>query len=77
MRVIATTPFVGEDVFDVNSEIGGTFTVSIIEEFGNDSVLVGILYGEPTEDGWKSFGLFDGKTFRVNRERLTNRRPLR
>ncbi len=77
MRVIATTPFVGGDVFDVNSEIGGTFTVSIIEEFGNDSVLVRILYGEITEYGWKSFGLFDGKTFHTNRERLTNRRTLR
>lgn len=77
MRAFASTPVVGVDVFDVDSEIGGTFTVSIVEEVGNDSVFVRILYGEITEDGWKSFGLFDGKTFRVNRERLANRRPLR
>lgn len=77
MRAITTTPFVGEYVFDVSSEIGGIFTVSIIEDFGNGSVLVRILYGEITDGGWKSFGLFDGKTFRINRERLTNRRTLR
>lgn len=77
MRAITTTPIVGGDVFDVSSEIGGIFTVSIIEDFGNGSVLVRILYGEITDGGWKSFGLFDGNTFCINRERLTNRRALR
>ncbi|WP_223568335.1 hypothetical protein [Agrobacterium tumefaciens] len=77
MRAIAITPLVDGDVFDVSSEMGGIFTVSIIQDFGNGSVLVRILYGEITDDGWKSFGLFDGKTFCINRERLTNRRPLR
>ncbi|MCZ7451151.1 hypothetical protein O8B93_26655 [Agrobacterium rhizogenes] len=77
MRAIATTPVVGEDVFDVNSEIGGTFTVSVIEDLGNGTVIVRILYGEITEDSWKSFGLFDGNIFQTHRARLTNRRILR
>lgn len=77
MRAIAITPLVGGDVFDVSSDMGGIFTVSIIQDFGNGSVLVRILYGEITDDGWESFGLFDGKTFSVDRERLTNRHPLR
>lgn len=50
MRAIATTPALGEEVFDVNSEIGGTFTVSIIEEIGDGTVIVRILYGEIKED---------------------------
>ncbi|KVK53772.1 hypothetical protein BCY90_04585 [Agrobacterium deltaense] len=77
MRAIATTPVVGEDVFDVNSEIGGSFTVSIIEDLGDGAVMVRILYGEIKEAGWKSFGLFDGNIFQTRRKYLTNRRTLR
>ncbi|OAI84245.1 hypothetical protein AYO27_13460 [Rhizobium sp. GHKF11] len=77
MRAIATTPALGEEVFDVNSEIGGTFTVSITEDIGDGTVIVRILYGEIKEDGWKSFGVFDGNIFKTRRARLTNRRILR
>ena len=60
----------------MNFEIGGTLTVSIVEDTGNGTVIVRILYGGIKEDGFKSFVLVDGNIFKTRRERLTNRRIL-
>jgi len=72
MRATETAPKGGVEVYDVDSGIGGHFTVSIIQELENGFVVVRVWQGEATNNGWKSYGLFDGKTFQIHRSKLFN-----
>ncbi len=64
------------DVYDTPSNVGGTFTVSIVKDLGQDLVTVRVWYGRPTEKGWKAWREWDGYRFNVNRARLTNPRKM-
>ena len=76
MRTTTTTPSGGIEVFDVESGLGGHFTVSIIQTLEDGMVMVRIWHGRFTDSGWTSYGLFDGKTFRIHIGKLFNRRRL-
>lgn len=76
MRTTVTAPIEGVEVYDVDSGIGGHFTVSIVQDLENGCVMVRIWFGTFTDTGWKSYGLFDGRTFRTHRSKLTNHRKL-
>lgn len=76
MRATEAAPYGGVKVYDVDSGIGGHFTVSIVQELANGFVVVRVWQGEFTEQGWKSFGLFDGKTFQTHHSKLFNHRDL-
>jgi len=76
MRSIIPAPLAGVEVYDVDSGLGGQFTVSIQKDLDGGMVEVRILQGNLTSSGWLSHGLFDGKIFEVSRLRLTNPRRL-
>ncbi len=76
MRATEGMSHEGVDVYDADSGIGGYFTVSIIQELGDGFVVVRIWQGELIEMSWKSYGLFDGKTFKIHRNKLFNRRKI-
>ncbi|MGK6311799.1 hypothetical protein [Neorhizobium sp. DT-125] len=76
MRTITPMPGDGIEVYDVDSGIGGVFTVSIARELGKDTLELRVWYGKLTEGGWESYGLFDGSMFRASRSRLKNKRKL-
>ncbi|MCP2138242.1 hypothetical protein J2S28_005366 [Rhizobium sp. SLBN-94] len=77
MRTILPAPLEGVEIYDVESGLGGRFTVSVASELNDGKVELRIWQGELTSQGWKSFGLFDGKTFVTRRAKLTNPRRLR
>ncbi len=64
------------EVFDTPSNLGGTFTVSILEELPDDRVLVRVWYGRATAQGWEAWKDWDGYTFETERARLTKRRTM-
>ncbi|MBP2557673.1 hypothetical protein J2T08_004303 [Neorhizobium galegae] len=74
MRTITPMPESGMEIYDIDSGMGGVFTVSVTRELARGMVEVRIWYGKRTETGWQSYGLFDGKTFQTSRDKLTNRR---
>lgn len=76
MRTIMTAPQEGVEVYDVDSGLGGHFTVSILRQLDGNLVEVCIRYGNITSAGWQSYGLFDGRIFPVDRRMLTNPRRL-
>lgn len=76
MRTIIPAPEKGVEVYDVDSGLGGYFTVSILGDLGGGMVEVRILFGNLTSSGWQSHGLFDGKILEVSRVRLINPRKL-
>ncbi|KGD87657.1 hypothetical protein [Rhizobium sp. YS-1r] len=76
MRATETAREKGVEVYDVDSGIGGHFTVSIIQDMENGVVVVRIWQGEFTVSGWKSYGIFDGKTFQIHRSKLFNHREI-
>lgn len=76
MRTILPAPLEGVEVYDVDSGLGGHFTVSVASELNDGKVEVRIWQGELTSQGWRSHGLFDGKTFVTSRAKLTNPRRL-
>jgi len=76
MRTIIPAPQAGVEVYDVDSGLGGQFTVSILSDLGGGMVEVRILHGNFTTSGWQSHGLFDGRISEVSRVRLTNPRRL-
>jgi hypothetical protein len=61
MRATEATPLSGVEVYDVDSGLGGHFSVSIIQNLENGDVVVQVWYGEFTNSGWKSYGLLTGK----------------
>lgn len=76
MQIMMPTSEEGMNVYDVDSGLGGLFTVSIVQKRDNGSVEVRIWHGEPMISGWKSYGLFDGKTFWTQECNLRNFRSL-
>ncbi|TAU57453.1 hypothetical protein [Rhizobium ruizarguesonis] len=76
MRTILPASLEGIEVYDVDSGLGGHFTVSVASELNDGKVEVRIWQGEFTSQGWKTHGLFDGKTFVTSRTKLTNPRGL-
>jgi len=76
MRTTVPSPQEGDEVYDVDSGLGGHFTVTIVSDLDDGMVEVRILQGNLTPSGWKSHGIFDGKTFRASRSRLRDPRIL-
>jgi hypothetical protein len=76
MRGTETTPDAGIEVYDVDSGIGGHFTISIVQSLEDGNVVVRVWQGRFTKTGWTSYGLFDGKTFQTHRSQLVNHRTL-
>lgn len=63
-------------VFDTPSGMGGSFTVSIVENRAETAV-VRVWYGKATAKGWKSWGEWDGNQLEVARSKLTNEREMK
>ncbi len=59
--------------YDTPSGMGGSFTVSILEDRG-ETALVRIWYGSATAKGWESWGEWDGVKREVTKDKLTNER---
>ncbi len=76
MRTTEATPDEGVEVYDVDSGIGGFFTVSVVQEMDDGMVVVRVWQGEFIDGFWKSHGLFDGKTFMTHRSKLFNHSKL-
>lgn len=64
------------DVFDHSSGLGGTFTVSILEELPDRSIRVRVWYGRATSAGWEPWPDWDGYQFTTTRDRLQNARRM-
>lgn len=64
------------EVFDTPSGMGGSFTVSVVEELAADKVRVRVWYERATAQGWEAWKDWDGYTFETERAALTNQRPL-
>lgn len=62
-------------VFDIPSGMGGSFTVSIVEDLG-DKAKVRIWHGKATPKGWESWKDFDGATRIVEKTVLTKEREM-
>lgn len=63
-------------VYDIASGLGGTHTVSIVDEGGDNLVIVRVWYGRATPTGWESWPDWDGYRFEATRDQLTNPRVL-
>lgn len=63
-------------VYDTPSELGGSFTVSIVREIDLETVEVSVWYGRATAEGWEPWPDWDGYTFQTKRDRLKNRRRM-
>jgi len=64
-------------VFDTPSGMGGSFTVSIVKELGDNWVTVRVWYGRATANGWESWNEWDGYTFATTADKLINPRPMK
>lgn len=60
-------------VFSVPSGMGGSHTVSVVEDLG-EQVRVRIWYGRPTPSGWESWKEWDGNELIVPRSSLSDQR---
>lgn len=69
------TPLDPIEVYDTDSGMGGSFTVSITETIG-DRVRCRVWYGRPTVDGWHAWKDWDGHTFWTERAKLRNQRQM-
>ncbi|AMN56358.1 hypothetical protein B0E33_30570 (plasmid) [Roseibium algicola] len=63
-------------VYDIDSGLGGTHTVSIVEELPNNRISVRVWYGRATPTGWEAWIEWDGATFETTHDQLTNPRVL-
>lgn len=63
------------DVFDTDSGMGGSFTVSVTETNG-DRVRCRVWYGRATATGWHAWPEWDGYTFWTERSKLRNPRRM-
>jgi hypothetical protein len=63
-------------VYDTPSQLGGSFTVSIVETLAENAVKVRVLYGRATAQGWEAWKDWDGYTFQTNRAALSNERTM-
>lgn len=64
------------DVFDTPSNMGGSFTVSIVRELDEERVEVRVWYGRPTPMGWEPWKEWDGYRFETSRAALRNARKM-
>lgn len=64
------------EVFDTPSGLGGSHTVSIVEELTADRVQVRVWYGRSSPRGWEPWKEWDGYTFATERAALTNKRTM-
>ena len=64
------------EVFDTPSGLGGSHTVSSVEELTADRVQVRVWYGRATPRGWKPWKEWDAHTFATERAALTNKRTM-
>ncbi|RWD28644.1 hypothetical protein [Mesorhizobium sp.] len=63
-------------VYDTPSQLGGSFTVSIVETLAENAVKVRVWYGRATAQGWEAWKDWDGYTFQTNRAALCNERTM-
>lgn len=63
-------------VYDIDSGLGGTHTVSIVDEWRDNRVIVRVWYGRATPTGWEAWPDWDGYRFEATRDQLTNPRVL-
>lgn len=59
--------------YDTPSQLGGSFTVSIVETLAENAVKVRVWYGRATAQGWEAWKDWDGYTFQTNRAALSNK----
>lgn len=64
------------EVFDTPSNLGGSFTVSIVHEISAERVEVRVWYGRPTANGWEPWKDWDGYKFETTRAALRNGRKM-
>lgn len=64
------------EVYDTTSNLGGSLTVSIIEEIDEMTVKVRVWYGRATATGWEAWKDWDGYRFETDRASLTNKRSM-
>lgn len=64
------------DVFDTPSNLGGSFTVSIVRVIDAERVEVRVWYGRPTPTGWEPWKDWDGYRFETTRTALRNGRKM-
>lgn len=64
------------EVFDMPSNLGGTFTVSIEEEIDAETVSARIWHGRPTVTGWEPWPDWHGIVLPVRRVLLKNKRSM-
>ncbi len=64
------------EVFDTPSGLGGSHTVEVVEDLGNNKVKVRVWYGRATATGWEAWKDWDGYRFETDRARLTNKRSM-
>ncbi len=62
------------ELYSTPSGHGGSFTVSIVEDLGDERVMVRVWYGRQTTQGWESWPDWDGYTFPTKRSELTPER---
>ncbi|MBC2774978.1 hypothetical protein H6M51_19135 [Rhizobium sp. AQ_MP] len=63
-------------VFDTPSGLGGSHTVEVVEEIGDDKVRVRVWYGRATATGWEAWKDWDGYRFETDRASLKNERTM-
>lgn len=63
-------------VYDTPSQLGGSFTVSIVETPAGNAVKVRVWYGRATAQGWEAWKDWDCYTFQTDRAALTNERIM-
>lgn len=64
------------EVFDTPSGLGGSHTVEVVEDDGNDKVRVRVWCGRATVTGWERWKDWDGYTFETSRDQLRNKRTM-
>lgn len=64
-------------VFDIVSHMGGSFTVSILEELPDgETVRLRVWYGRATRRGWAAWPDWDGYSFEAKKSELSNEREM-
>lgn len=63
-------------VFDTPSNLGGSFTVSIVEELPGNRVRVRVWYGRATALGWEAWKDWDGYEFETDHAALSKQRTM-
>lgn len=62
--------------YDHPSNVGGTFTVSVVKVIDETFAEVRVWYGRPSPTGWIPWREWDGYIFKAKRSDLTNERKM-